>query len=78
MSAPREVVIDQLVLRGVSEPDAPHVIAAFRRHLADLLTSSASAHDELPRAQDPHSAHDGDIDKLGRDLALSVARAVQR
>lgn len=70
MTAPAEVVIDRLVLHGVREADAPAVVAAFRRHLAELLRDPGAGRRER-----------GDLaetERHGRMLAAAVARSVRR
>jgi hypothetical protein len=72
VTAPLEVVIDHLVLAGVDEADAPEVVRAFREHLAAELAGNDT--DTLPV-----SASGGDEpDRIGRELAAAVARAVRR
>lgn len=81
-NAPVEVEIDHLVLRGVAEPDVPLVLAAFRRHLAALLADPAGPPTSVTTAGG-WSEGEGrqlvpDGERLGRELALAVARAVRR
>jgi hypothetical protein len=67
MTAPAEVVIDRLVLGGVSAHDAPAVVTAFRSHLVVLLSG-------MPPAGEPAD----DAERHGRDLAAAVARSIRR
>ncbi|MEV7731556.1 hypothetical protein AB0O75_05460 [Streptomyces sp. NPDC088921] len=82
MTAPIEVEIDRLVLHGVREPDAPAVLAAFRRNLAALLADPARS--IIPVTTETWTATgqappaERDSERLGRDLAAAVARAVRR
>jgi hypothetical protein len=95
-----EVEIDRLVLHGVSQAEAPVLLAAFHRHLAALLAAAptrgtapaeaaaGSRHAEpslapnLPSGlsaqssgpQPPEPAGE----RLGRQLAHAVVRAVRR
>lgn len=89
MTAPVEVVIDELVLRGVREAGAPRVVAAFRRHLAALLSVPADISPEgtgalpHPPEADQHlvtvrPAEEQDAEQLALRLAVAVARAVRR
>ena len=68
VTAPAEVIIDRLVLTGVAEQDAPAVIAAFRSHLAALLSGPG-----LP----PPPVASG-AERHGRELAAAVARSLRR
>jgi hypothetical protein len=72
VTAPLEVVIDHLVLGGVAEQDAPEVVRAFREHLAAELAGNDT--DPLPASA---AGPDG-TDRIGRELAAAVARAVRR
>lgn len=82
MTAPIEVEIDRLVLHGVREPDAPAVLGAFRRHLAALLADPARTvapiTSETWTATGQAAPAEPDSERLGRDLAAAVARAVRR
>ena len=72
MTAPLEVVIDHLVLGGVAAEDAPDLIRAFREHLASELAGQDT--DPLPVP----ATSDDVPDRIGRELAAAVARAVRR
>ncbi len=72
MTAPLDVVIDHLVLGGVDEADAPEVVRAFREHLAAELAGNDA--DPLPIS----AAGADEPDRIGRELAAAVARAVRR
>ncbi|MFI2188565.1 hypothetical protein [Streptomyces sioyaensis] len=82
MTAPIEVDVDRLVLHGVREPDVPAVLDAFRRHLAALLatpgTSLAAVTDHSAGRETETSPAVPMSERLGRELALAVARAVVR
>lgn len=69
MTAPREVVIDSLVLRGVPDAHAPAVIDAFSAHLSDLLGGEVQVGDDVTGTED---------ERLGRRLAVAVYRVVRR
>jgi hypothetical protein len=88
MTAPVEVIIDELVLRGVREADGSRVVAAFRRHLAELLAEPAGIRPEgtdavpHPPELDRHQlavrpTAEQDAEELGLRLATAVARAVR-
>jgi hypothetical protein len=68
MRAPTEVVIDRLVLSGVSEGQAPVILASFRRHMAHQLRHPT---DRLPAATDEAERH-------GQLLADAVVRSIRR
>ncbi|MGW7018085.1 hypothetical protein ACWGGS_01705 [Streptomyces decoyicus] len=79
--APLEVEIEQLVLRGIREPDAPAVLTAFREHLAALLVDPGTpltAVAEFGRPDGAGVLPEHETERLGRELALAVARAVRR
>ncbi|GHE08555.1 hypothetical protein [Streptomyces alanosinicus] len=82
MTAPIEVAIEQLVLRGIQEPDAPAVLAAFRRHLAALLADPAAPGPSVTTERPPRESEGRqsvpDSELLGRQLAFTVARVVRR
>lgn len=85
MNAPVEVEIDQLVLDGVREPDVPAVLAAFRRHLAVLLADPATPRTPVTGewaegldGREPVAGGPPPGERLGRELAAAVARAVRR
>jgi hypothetical protein len=88
VSAPVEVIIDELVLRGVREADGPRVVAAFRRQLAELLLASADipAESAGPVRHPPHfdqhpvavrPTEEQDAEELATRLAAAVARAAR-
>jgi hypothetical protein len=66
MTAPAEVVIDRLVLGGVSGSDASAVVTAFRSHLVALLAGTP-----------PTDAPADDAERHGRELAAAVARSIR-
>jgi hypothetical protein len=68
MTAPAEVIIDRLVLGGVSHDDAAAVVTAFRSHLAALLSSPVP----------PLTPPSDDAEQYGRELAAAVARSLRR
>ena len=71
MSAPTEIIIDTLVLRGVSEADAQAITESFARHLR-VMSDGTLEPEEQPR---PHM-HGAEAH--GYRLALSVARAIEQ
>ena len=68
VTAPAEVIIDRLVLAGVSEHAAPALVAAFRNHLAALLSGPVL----------PLTPPADDAERYGRELAAAVARSLRR
>lgn len=82
MTAPIEVVVDALVLRGVREADAPAVVAAFTRHLSALLRGYAvedvpAATTPVPGNEQPQPVDEPAADRLGRALAAATHRSVR-
>ncbi|MFJ9456286.1 hypothetical protein ACIRST_14495 [Kitasatospora sp. NPDC101447] len=83
-TAPIEVEIEHLVLRGVQEADVPQVLEVFRRRLAQLLADPATPRTpvtdaRVPGPDDPESPVRGPGgERLGRELAEAVARVVRR
>ena len=71
VSTPTEIIVDTLVLRGVSESDAATVVASFSHHLEVLM----SGRGDVPSEPRPH-VHTPDAD--GYRLALSVARTIEQ
>lgn len=68
---PVEIVIDSLVLRGVSESDASALVTSFTHHLERLLGAAGTG------SGDP-AAHLHGASADGQRLAASVARAIEQ
>ncbi len=69
MTAPLRIVIDRLVLHGVTDSDAHAVVAAFQRYLAEFVRNpSLRPPDESGTQNEKH----------GHLLAAAVARSVRR
>jgi hypothetical protein len=85
VTAPVEVVIDELVLRGVREADGSLVVAAFRRHLAELLAAPGDLPPQgvgpatrLPELDVHPAAVRPTAEQDAEDAALRLAAAVVR